>query len=702
MNLRLELLGPPVIQINEEAVNLPRRRSRALLYYLAAAGAPQSRDHLIALLWPNLDEPRARHAFRSTLYQLRRTGLPIEADRETVHFSAHAKVWVDVTVFRQGVARLCAPTDPMVTGPMALAQLTELAALYRGEFLEGFYLNSLNYEEWLYLEREHWRGAYLDVLECLIEAQIEAGHYLQALNTAQQALATDPLQERFHRAAMRLLAWLGQRTEALTQYERCVQILRDKLGTAPLDETEALHRAILEGKVVPPIGTPGAGGPAGERWPAPGCPSPFVGQRSGHWVLSEVLARAESDPTPVVMITGEPGVGKTRLVQEVLAASPVITIWGTAHPAPLPRPYAPLIGALRTDLSTHGIPDGLEPAMLDALAPLLPELGPGSGPTDPARLWEALALWPVARAKSGPVALVLDDIQWTDDDTWAALPTLLDRWSRAPIALIGIVHPTEIPFPATDLARYLARTGRMVVVPLAGLPPGDVAELLAWLTGEHSADVSRFADRLHAATGGNPLFLLETLRTLVEPKFCPQPADWRALCARHDVSFPTDLDQAVAQRLARWGPAAVRLAELLAVAVHPCSRTLLAQVGPFDPPALMTALSTLTAGGLVEERDGEYVFAHDALRSAVYRAISPDRRRALHRRVADALVEDPTAASGPLAVDLVGHYLEAGAHAQAQVWARRAADYASRVGAPAVAARAADIALNPQAEPPCV
>jgi len=122
------------------------------------------------------------------------------------------------------------------------------------------------------------------------------------------------------------------------------------------------------------------------------------------------------------------------------------------------------------------------------------------------------------------------------------------------------------------LARYLARTGRMVVVPLAGLPPGDVAELLAWLTREHSADVSRFADRLHAATGGNPLFLLETLRTLVEPEFRPQPADWRALCARCDVSFPTDLNQALAQRLARWGPSAVRLAELLAVAVRQKSR----------------------------------------------------------------------------------------------------------------------------------
>nr|HID14401.1 hypothetical protein [Anaerolineae bacterium] len=408
MNLRLELLGLPVIQINGEAVNLRRRRSRALLYYLAATNVPQSRDHLIALLWPDLDEPRARHAFRSTLYQLRQAGLPIEANRETVYFSAQAEVWVDVTVFRQRAAHLCAPTDPTATGPMALAQLTELAALYRGEFLEGFYLDSLNYEEWLYLERERWHGAYLDVLERLIEAQIEAGHYLQALNTAQQALATDPLQERFHRAAMRLLAWLGQRTEALTQYERCVQVLRGKLGIAPLDETEALHRAILEGKVVPPIGTPGASGPAGERWPAAGCPSPFVGQRGGHWVLSEVLARAESDPTPVVMITGEPGVGKTRLVQEVLAVSSVVTIWGTARPAPLPRPYAPLIGALRADLSAHGIPDGLEPAMLAALAPLLPELGPGSGSTDPARLWEALALWPVARARSGPVALVLD------------------------------------------------------------------------------------------------------------------------------------------------------------------------------------------------------------------------------------------------------------------------------------------------------
>ncbi len=695
MELSLDLLGPPRIRLDGAPLTLPRRRARALLYYLAAEGAPQSRDHLIALLWPELDESRARHALRSTLYQLRRSGLPIEADRETVRFRPATRLRVDLHRFQEATDLIHAPDAP--PGPMTLAHLTELANLYRGDFLEGFYLDSVGYEDWLYLERERWRSLYLDLLDRLIEAQIEAGHYLQALDRARQALATDALQERFHRVVMQLLAWLGQRTEALAQYERCVQLLREKLGTAPLEETEALHRAILADAVTPPAQARRA---VGSRWPAPGHRAPFVGQRSGQWILSEVLARAVSDPTPVVMITGDAGVGKSRLVQEVLTAAPVLTIWGTARRSLLPRPYDLFIEAFRADLAAHGPPEGMEAALLDALAPLLPELGRPrpSKPTPPDLLWEALAAWPIARARRGPVALVLDDIHRTDPDSWSALPTLLDRWSAAPIALISTVQTTQVPLTGADLARSLARSGRMLVVPLGGLLPGDVAELLAWLGGGHSAPVRRFADRLHTATGGNPLFLLEMLRTLTEPRTALRPTDWRRLMTRPVPALPADLETVVLQRLHRRGAEAIRLAEWLAVAADPPPpRAMLARLGPFTEAALDGALQALLTAGLIRVQGAGYAFTHEALQEVVYRAQPLEARRRRHHRTAEALAQGE---SGVWSGAIAAHYRAAGDAVAAGRWAARAAEEAERLGAPLTARKALRLAEGSQGRLP--
>ncbi len=687
MNLSLDLLGPPIVRLDGALVNLPRRRARALLYYLAAEGSPQSRDHLIALLWPDLDESRARHALRSTLYQLRRNGLPIEADREAVRFRREAIIQTDLARFQGATAQIHSSDLP--SGPMALAHLTELADLYRGDFLEGFYLDSLSYEDWLYLERQRWRDLYLDLLDRLIDAQIEAGHYLQALDRAQQALETDLLQERFHRVVMQLLAWLGRRTEALAQYERCVRLLREKLGTAPLEETEALHRAILADAVTPPVRAARA---AESRWPTPGQRAPFVGQRSGQWILSEVLARAVSDPTPVVMITGDAGVGKSRLVQEVVTAAPVLTIWGTARRSTLPRPYALFTDAFRADLIAHGPPAGMDTDLLDALAPLIPELKRPhpQAATPPDRLWEALAAWPIARANQGPVALVLDDIHRTDPDSWSALPTLLDRWSEAPIALISTVQTTQVPLTGADLARSLARSGRMLVVPLGGLLPADVAELLAWLAGGHSALVRRFADRLHTATGGNPLFLLEMLRTLAEPRTALRPTDWRALMARSSRPLPSDLNAAVLTRLQRRGEDAAELAALLAVATDPPpDRLLLQRATSLPPSALDGALKTLLAAGLIRFQGPGYAFTHEAVQDAIYRSLPQERRQSLHLRMAEALTAEAGKVWGGT---IAGHYRAAGMVEAAQRWAILAAEEAERIGAPLTARRALRLA----------
>lgn len=232
--LRISLLGAPVITVGRTAVITDTRKATALLAYLAVTGQPQRRATLAALLWPDTDEQKARGALRRTLSVLRSAlgDRWLEAASDTVQLD-RADIQVDVQGFRRAIAE---------------GRLEEAAALYRGDLLDGFTLrDSPGFDDWQAAQADALRTDYAGVLARLAAAAERTGDLPAALGYAKRRLATDPLHEPAHRELMRLYAGSGDRSAAVRQYRECARLLDRELGVAPSDETRALHDAIEAG-----------------------------------------------------------------------------------------------------------------------------------------------------------------------------------------------------------------------------------------------------------------------------------------------------------------------------------------------------------------------------------------------------------------------------------------------------------------------
>ena len=235
--LTLNLLGGFEAALGGQIVALPRKKSRALLSYLALnPGPPHSREKIAGLLWGNSGEEQARASLRQTLTALRRALPPSEVEGLNINgdeFSLDpASAHVDVIEFRGAVS------DGTPTA------LEHARTIYRGELLEGFSLPEPAFQEWLDSERGYSRRTFIDVLAKLLHHHELVGATDQAIEVANQLLGLDPLEEEVHRCVMRLYVVQGRRGLAMRQYEVCRDLLHDELEVAPADETEVLYEAI--------------------------------------------------------------------------------------------------------------------------------------------------------------------------------------------------------------------------------------------------------------------------------------------------------------------------------------------------------------------------------------------------------------------------------------------------------------------------
>lgn len=293
---KLEVIvdGAPVTAF--ESAKVP-----ALLAYLAVTGQVHSRDMLATLLWGDLPETTARRNLTKALTNLRQLLEPyLLIERHSVAFNHQAPAAVDVTLFQAAVeaSALLEPDDPV----RGLAPLRQAVSLYRGDFLEGFYVkNALEFEEWALEQREYLRELMLQALRRLTEqsARLEADPAV-ALEYCRRWLGLEPWQEAAHRQMMLLLARSGQRDAALAQYETCRQVLADELDVEPAPETTRLYERIKA-----------AGKPSPHNLPPP---TTFVGRERE---LSLLRSRLDQPDSRLLTLVGPGGIGKTRLAIEV-------------------------------------------------------------------------------------------------------------------------------------------------------------------------------------------------------------------------------------------------------------------------------------------------------------------------------------------------------------------------------------------------
>ena len=385
--------------------------------------------------------------------------------------------------------------------------------MYGGDLLPG------SYDDWVLAERDRLRVAATDALVRLAHESAERGDDARALEYGRELLRLDALREDGYRIVMGAHARRGERVEAIRAYHRCVEVLERELGVEPDRVTTALYEAIRSGGALE-VGGPALPAPVEHRLPVV-TSSPLIG-RDREWqsVLEEWRA-ATGGQARLLLVTGEPGIGKSRLVDELarfVAGEGHAVARARAYQSAGRLPWGPVLDWLRSDavhprLDTLGAPHRAE------LARILPELRTGlalpietfANP-DAARheLFDAIAA--VLVDAEHATLLVLDDIQWCDPDSLELLAFLVGRASIAPLLVAATARQEEIDesHELTPIAAGLARDGLVTELPLDPLDEAATADLAARPAGTE-IDVESAA-QLWRETEGNPLFVLEAMR----------------------------------------------------------------------------------------------------------------------------------------------------------------------------------------------
>ncbi|HWN59545.1 MAG TPA: AAA family ATPase, partial [Streptosporangiaceae bacterium] len=483
--LRLALLGPPVVLRDGLPVSFDTRKAVALLALLAVTGREHSREQLADLLWPEADSAKGRASLRRTLSVTAAAmgaGLTISRAAVTLELGA---VQVDVREFEALIARADAES------------LERAVRLYRDDFLSGFVLRSCpDFEEWQSSVAEGLRQALARGLQRLVAACIAEGDLDRATAHARRWLQLDPLHEPAHQAIIRLHGWADQRSAAMRQYRSLVRVLDRDLAVRPLPETTRLYDDVRAGRLEPPpapsvvraaeppaapasattaaVDAPEAGG-AAWIWPLVGRETELAKLRAA-WQATGTAGR-------VVAIAGQAGSGKTRLITEFrteATQSPraAVVLAARCHDGETSLPFVLAADLLRTALAVRpDLPDVLPAqtaAMAGRLVPALAAAHPDSvapaldSPVAVTRLYAAIADTLRAAAQgggasgaagsgpagSGPAGsgaagsgaaadtpgpagvVVVEDVQWADSSSLGLLAYLVRRLADWPLLLV--------------------------------------------------------------------------------------------------------------------------------------------------------------------------------------------------------------------------------------------------------------------------
>jgi DNA-binding SARP family transcriptional activator len=654
----IRLLGRFELRIDGVAVpSMDSVRVESLLAYLLLnRDVDVSRQRLAVLLWPDSTDVQARTNLRHVLHTLRRR-LPdveryLEIGPRFVRWRRDATYWLDVARFDGLLASDADGSD----GDDRLTGLREAVALYVGDLLEGCD------DEWLLGERERLRLRLLDALVELAVCCEARGALAEAVSYAERVLRADPLREEVYRQLMRLHDTRGDRAQALRAYHVCASTLDRELGVEPSPATEAVYQAVVRREPRPASATP-VGGP------------PLVGRGVERARLVAAWRSTIAGQAHYVLVSGEAGVGKSRLVEELrrwCARRGGVTVDACCYPAEGSLAYAPVVAWLRSAALRPRLAR-LDRALLTDLARLLPELlvefpelerpVPRPEADQLHRLFDAVAA--VVLGGGDPVLLVVDDIQHADRETCQLVHYLLRVQPEARLLVVATARreAVDIDHPMHGLHAALRARERLAEIELARLGRDETAVLASRVSGVQLAE--RDAERLYAETEGNPLFVVEALR-----------AGWTA-----DRPLTPRVQSVIDARLSQLNAKARELIGVAATVGREFGTDVLGTAWGASEDELVESLDELWRRGLIRERggalsDGMYDFSHDKIRQVAYRGLSPARRRLLHGRVASALERTHAADPGPVSVQIAAHLDRAGATEQAVGWYRRAAEAA--------------------------
>ena len=679
-SVHVRLLGEFSVTTDGVAVSgLNSARLQSLLAYLLLhRTSPQSRQQLAFLFWPDTTDRQAQTNLRQLLHILRRR-LPVVADAllvddRTIGWRAGAPVRLDVADFEAALARA-----GQVKGNERLAALEQAAAAYRGALLPDCY------DDWIVPERERLAQQHLAALEQGVLLHEERREYAQAIDWARRLLAADPLHEATYRRLMRLHALNHDRVAAMRVYHTCVSLLEQELGVPPSAATRELYERLVN--AAGDATAPAVAASGGMRESRGG----LVGRQREWQALQAAWRTANRGAVQCVVLSGEAGIGKTRLAEEMVhwaSQQGIAAAVARAYASGRDLAYAAVVECLRSE-QVAPLVRRLDPVWRTELARLLPELNaedphlprpePLSERWQRQRLFEALAR--VFVADNRPLVLALDDMQWYASETLEWLAYLVRFQPRARLLIIGSLRDDEIDadHPMARLLLDLRSANLLSELALTALSAEETADLAAQLA-EYRLDEAA-ARGLYRFTEGNPLFVVETVRAELGAAGSTQPNGSPAPGAP-GPALPPRVQSVIQARLAQLSSEAGDLAGLAATIGRSFTYDVLSRTWEQSPDALVRALDELWQRHIVREQGANaYDFSHGRIRDVAYGDISPARRRLLHRRVAQALETLESDGNGALAVQLAHHFEYAGMVGEAIHYLQQAAATARRLSA---------------------
>jgi DNA-binding SARP family transcriptional activator/tetratricopeptide (TPR) repeat protein len=689
MGARISLCGRLEVELAGERVEgrLPGRQGPLVLALLVVNRArPVSRDELIDALWPGEPPADPNEALSAVLSKVRQAvGRDTLTGRRELTLMLPADVEID---FERAVSASERARSAVADGDFAVASEAARTVL---EIAERGFLVGLD-APWIEDRRGELEELRLGALEAVAEAGVARGGapVADAERAARELARAAPLREAGHRLLIEALAGRGEVAQALAAYERLRVLLREELGIAPGEAVRALHERILAGE-------PGRPRPA----TAPRAPlAALIARERGELVgrerelesLRQAWADARAGSRRFVALAGGPGIGKTRLAGELARqahADGTVLYAGCEEDALVS--YQPFVEALRHYARSDpliGAASRLGSGAVE-LARLIPELSPSpSGdrraePDDPeARrylLFEAVSSLLSEACERAPLLLVLDDLHWADRSTLKLLRHVVRAQREASLLIVGTYRDVEIApeHPLFELLADLRRDGLYERVALEGLDRNDVGALIASHAG-HEAPTA-FVQTIHTETEGNPFFVEEVVRHLIETGAMVDRHGRRASgLTPQEIGVPEGVKEVLTRRLTRLSETCRAVLSAAAVLGREFSFDLLPTMTEIGEDEVIGALEeSLGARLVVEDESGSvYAFTHALVRETLYGALSAPRRQRIHAQAARAIEgadsSDPEAQIAALAI----HYRLAGA----VVDPAKGIDYSLRAG----------------------
>jgi DNA-binding SARP family transcriptional activator len=619
--LRVRLLGGFEVENDQGLIpadSWRRRRPADLLKIVASSpGGAIARDALIDRLWPEKGGELGANNLHRALHDLRQVvgAAIVVSDKGVLRLASDA--WSDVLAFEAEIAR----NDD--------AALHYALDLYRADLCPED-----SSAEWLASRRIELRKKYVDAALKLSIRAIGERRDLVAIDLLRKLLEIEPSEEEAHRLLMRALVAAGRRHDALQQFERLKQALRNALDEEPSEESRSLYEKISRGELEPRASRATGWARLSRRLLGTVDPPPIRGRRA----ILETIDRLLAERSGVLLLMGESGSGKTRLLVEAsrrVGGGSARLLAGSATEAGLTAPFAPFQEAFFEHAREHGASSGENP-----FSTFEPTPG-GAMEKDKLRLFRSIERTIETLAGSGPVLLAIDDLQWADESSLHLFHHLARATREVPFFLAATTREEEIVAggPLHTLLTTLKRERLAVRIHVERLGREETREQIADLLGR--APDPEMVAQVFSLGNGNPFFTEELTRSIEES----------------GAVLAEDVLETVRARIERLGPEVAQLLGAASVIGTEIPFRWVQKASDLDEPAALRSLEVALRGRQLEESEAGYRFRHTLVREVLYGSLTAARREHLHRAVAAAIEAEPESLRSAHVAQLAHHHL---------------------------------------------